>query len=574
LSQPAASQEQGPASPPEPIDPDCHPLLAETADPAQVEQTDGLCPPQAQDPPAPDPKPDPDPGKPEDPGGDGQPGPEGGHGPGEPAQPDQGTGQPEQPRPGPQPRRPAAERQPSRDYGSAPRSRPRRERNGGTRAEQRSTERAKRRRADRRGPGGGARSRQGNADSGTPGADLGGAGFGAQLPGPDPSEPLERGIRVPRFLQPIYHDAAARYGIRWEILAAINEVETAFGQNLNVSWAGATGWMQFMPSTWRAYGTDGNRDGVEDPYDPVDAIYSAARYLKAAGFANDVRAALFAYNHATWYVEDVLRRARSIALEHLSPSRAQRLRPAFVSRLMRTSERHRLRWSLVLAVLRARGRGGAAPATGDELRALARRLVRLGARKHPRLAIRRLARGPYAYAELHPRLVPGEPGFVERVVTLAHYNKAVGLEGLRRGLKAIEDRLARRVLQSHSLEIYPGGRSDVESGVTSARVLALLAYLGSRYDQVGVTSLTSGHGFFTASGNISAHSYGNAVDVASLNGTPILSNQERGGLTEQALWNVLLLPDELGPDELISLLDLPGPSFPLADHADHVHVGY
>src|SRR3954463_5253170 len=71
--------------------------------------------------------------------------------------------------------------------------------------------------------------------------------------------------------------------------------------------------MQFIPSTWKLYGTDGNDDGKADPYNPVDAIFSAARYLKAAGADKDVRRAVFAYNHAGWYVDSVMLRARLIA---------------------------------------------------------------------------------------------------------------------------------------------------------------------------------------------------------------------------------------------------------------------
>ena len=67
-----------------------------------------------------------------------------------------------------------------------------------------------------------------------------------------------------------------------------------------------------MPGTWRMYGTDANGDGVADPYDPEDAIFSAARYLDAAGIEQDVRKAVWAYNHANWYVNDVLRMAASI----------------------------------------------------------------------------------------------------------------------------------------------------------------------------------------------------------------------------------------------------------------------
>jgi murein DD-endopeptidase MepM/ murein hydrolase activator NlpD len=119
-------------------------------------------------------------------------------------------------------------------------------------------------------------------------------------------------FRIPPFLLPIYQAAGMEYGIRWEVLAGINEIETDYGRNLNVSSAGALGWMQFMPATWRQYGVDANRDGVKDPYNPVDAIFAAARYLHAAGGETDLRRAVFAYNHADWYVDSVLMRAQVI----------------------------------------------------------------------------------------------------------------------------------------------------------------------------------------------------------------------------------------------------------------------
>ncbi|HEV2813887.1 MAG TPA: lytic murein transglycosylase, partial [Solirubrobacteraceae bacterium] len=119
-------------------------------------------------------------------------------------------------------------------------------------------------------------------------------------------------FRIPPFLLSIYQAAGVEYGVRWEVLAAINEIETDYGRNLNVSSAGALGWMQFMPSTWKAYGVDANGDGRKDPYNPVDAIFAAARYLKAAGAETDLRRAIFAYNHADWYVESVLMRARLV----------------------------------------------------------------------------------------------------------------------------------------------------------------------------------------------------------------------------------------------------------------------
>ena len=119
-------------------------------------------------------------------------------------------------------------------------------------------------------------------------------------------------FRIPPFLLPIYQAAGIQYGVRWEILAAINEIETDYGRNLNVSSAGALGWMQFLPSTWRVYGVDANGDSVKDPYNPVDAIFAAARYLRAAGADQDIRRAVFAYNHADWYVDSVLLRAQVI----------------------------------------------------------------------------------------------------------------------------------------------------------------------------------------------------------------------------------------------------------------------
>jgi hypothetical protein len=83
-------------------------------------------------------------------------------------------------------------------------------------------------------------------------------------------------FRIPPFLLSIYQAAGVEYGIRWEVLAAINEIETDYGRNLNVSSAGALGWMQFMPATWKAYGVDANGDRKKDPYNPVDAIFAAA----------------------------------------------------------------------------------------------------------------------------------------------------------------------------------------------------------------------------------------------------------------------------------------------------------
>ncbi len=117
----------------------------------------------------------------------------------------------------------------------------------------------------------------------------------------------------PADLLPIYEGAAARYGLGpagWAYLAAINRVETDFGQNLSVSSAGAIGWMQFEPGTWARYGVSVSGTGPPDPYNPNDAIYSAANLLHASGAPANWSQAIYAYNHASWYVNEVESYAR------------------------------------------------------------------------------------------------------------------------------------------------------------------------------------------------------------------------------------------------------------------------
>ena len=152
------------------------------------------------------------------------------------------------------------------------------------------------------------RSHSGGGTSGTP-------GYSLSLPtAPAAGVPnfFINSFQIPPFLLPIYQAAGIQYQVPWQILAAINEIETDYGRNLSVSSAGAVGWMQFMPSTWKQWGIDANGDGVADPYNPVDAIFSAARYLHAAGASTNLSKAIFAYNHADWYVQSVLLRAKLI----------------------------------------------------------------------------------------------------------------------------------------------------------------------------------------------------------------------------------------------------------------------
>ena len=117
----------------------------------------------------------------------------------------------------------------------------------------------------------------------------------------------------------LYQESAARYcpGLSWTVLAAIGEVESGHGANMGPSTAGALGPMQFLPSTWQRWGTAGFGDtGAPNIMNPFDAVPSAARYLCAAGAASGGSAlyqAIFAYNHADWYVSEVLAIAREYA---------------------------------------------------------------------------------------------------------------------------------------------------------------------------------------------------------------------------------------------------------------------
>jgi hypothetical protein len=215
-----------------------------------------------------------------------------------------------------------------------------------------------------------------------------------------------------------------------------------------------------------------------------------------------------------------------------------RLDPDFARLLERVAGN---RWPVVLALLRTQGKTGAAPAKAAEIGKLA------GAAT--------------------------ESAGGERVQALADYHRAVGLAGLTRGLHAVKGELIKRAL-SGKVNIYPGGRFDISSGRIDVRVLVTMLYLAERHGSLTVTSLISGHGVFTKSGHVSLHSYGHAMDIGAVGGVSVLGNQQPGGPTEDALRSVMLLPSELQPSELISLFKLGGPSFAMADHHDHIHVGF
>jgi hypothetical protein len=159
-------------------------------------------------------------------------------------------------------------------------------------------------------------------------AALGGASLGTD--GVSASGTQSEGVsalaqrEIPPLYLRLYEQAAQRYGLDWAILAGIGKVECDHGgdpapsctQEGVVNSAGAGGPMQFIASTWVKYGVDADGDGPPDRWNPADAIYSAANYLRASGAPGDYRQAIYAYNNADWYVAEV----ESWAAKYVGPS--------------------------------------------------------------------------------------------------------------------------------------------------------------------------------------------------------------------------------------------------------------
>jgi hypothetical protein len=507
-------------------------------------------------------------------------------------------------------------------------------------------------------------------------------------------------FEIPPFLLPIYQACGTEYGIPWEVLASINKIESGFGTNLNVSSAGAVGWMQFLPSSWEAFGLDANGDGRKDPYNPVDAICAAAHYLKLAGGNDDLYQAIFAYNHADWYVQEVLLYARAYG----------RLPSDLVGSLTGLTEGAHFpiaadaRYADDVAA-RAALKKGESPDYGNAAEVISssptpRGLNIFSAEGAPVVAvndgvIRKIGSSArlgnfvvledtygnrYTYAELgslvrdrrlvvmptgqekrvpvesqnlRPRLraLPGrsDSGGVPQGQGADALREAVAASGdgsLRVGSKVIagtvlarvaagvegidshinfsirpagkgapridpkpildgwklleataiyraegktpfaklsgagvlllsKEALQKRVLADEDLEIYECGREDIAGGRIDRRILAMLEYLSTSGFKLSITSLQCGHGLLTTSGNVSEHTTGTAVDIATINGIPVTGHQGPGTPADELIHEVLRLQGTMHPHQVISLEDLPGEtSFAMADHYDHVHVGY
>jgi hypothetical protein len=239
------------------------------------------------------------------------------------------------------------------------------------------------------------------------------------------------------------------------------------------------------------------------------------------------------------------------------PSR--RLKPAFARKLKRISARNHVDWALTLAVLRADGHRGASPASAARLRTLAKQLRAGKAKQSPWNSVLALK---------------GRTAFADRTVALMNLYRAVGLKALVKGFEAAKPSLQKRILNDRRISIYPGGRTDIQLGRVNVRILALIAYLAEAHGQVTVSCLISGHRLYARPGVISAHIYGLAADISMLGGTSILGNQQQASVTEKAVRNILLLPAEMQARQVISLIGMGGPSFPLSNHDDHIHVGF
>jgi len=594
------------------------------------------------------------------------------------------------------------------------------------------------------------------------------------LPGPAPIGVPNFFIdkfRIPLFLLPIYQAAGIEYGVRWEILAAINEIETDYGRNLNVSTAGAVGWMQFMPSTWKRYGVDANHDGRKDPYNPVDAIFSAARYLKAARADQDVRQAVFAYNHADWYVDSVLMRASLLggmpadlvgSLTGLTQGHFPVAAKArYADDISETDAHKRNRTHppqnaayTVQGSSSRRGINVFAKPGSPVIAVQDGKIVKMGRsdRLGKFIQLQDVYGNTYTYAHLK-KLSVAYPVPKEKTVSKSQVNKELhlatpkrdpkptapasagkqvtsqapaatsaatpaataaataatpataamskervfanpsrpaaydaggeeqllnagsaipgyttfksyftGVYGLKRsdvvlkklkpgskviagtilgrigrteqkmaphmlfeirpagkdapridpkpildGWKLLEstaiyraagknpfwgpdsknpsigqillmskEALQHRVLTDPAINVYACGRRDIKAGAIDRRVLATLEFLAASGLKPTVSALECGHSYLTASGNVSEHSSGNAVDIAAINGIPILGHQGPGSITDITIRRLLTLQGTMKPHQIISLMTFDGAdnTLSLPDHNDHIHVGF
>lgn len=440
------------------------------------------------------------------------------------------------------------------------------------------------------------------------------AGTGT-IPGDStPAPACDGSAGPPRNLIPLYIAASEKYGLGElgpQTLAAINRIETDFGRlNEVTSSAGAIGWMQFMPATWEAYGVDGDGDGKADPYNPKDAIHSAANYLKAAGAPENWYDAIWAYNHADWYVRDVQERAACYGT--LAPSRqTERKLVTFTCEAsearaleipnyyMRAFEDAASRYELgrrgvwiLASVARlesdyGRGMTAAELARSGPMGLSSEEWKKYGVdgdgdglvrRDEPWDGIATFARMLWSKPTLEAGLFAHNHAawYVEAATT-----EADRIAGTCKTAKAAWKIAYPRpttnatTINWNNLQILnPSAALDIQRGLIDRRVINLLAMLTQNYS-LQLSSLRSDHSMMTASGNVSNHFGGRAMDIAAVNGVPCTDQSASSPCTEVGLL-LASLPDGIRPTELIYGWDLdgPGPAFALGDHQDHIHAGF
>lgn len=438
---------------------------------------------------------------------------------------------------------------------------------------------------------------------------------GTNLPGDStPTAACDGSAGPPRNLIPLYIAASNKYGLGElgpQTLAAINRIETDFGRlNRVTSSAGAVGWMQFMPATWDSYGVDADGDGKADPYNPKDAIHSAANYLKAAGAPENWYDAIWAYNHADWYVKDVQERAACYgALEssettekqlvaytcEASEARALEIPNYYMRGFEDAASRYGLgrRGVWILAsVARLEsdyGRG----MSGKQLREAGP--MGLGAAEWKRYGVDGDGDGvvrrdePWDGIATFARMLWSKPTVEAGLFAHNHaswYVEAAVTDADRISGKCKTAKAAWKIAYpratTNATEINwanlqvlnPSAAQDIQSGLIDRRVINLLAMLTQKYS-LQLSSLRSDHSMMTASGNVSNHFGGRAMDIASVNGVSCTDQSASSPCTEVGLL-LASLPDGIRPTELIYGWDLdgPGPAFALSDHRNHIHAGF
>jgi hypothetical protein len=374
------------------------------------------------------------------------------------------------------------------------------------------------------------------------------------------------------------------------------------------------GWMQFISSTWEIYGVDANGDGVKDPYNPEDAIYAAASYLSAAGMPADTYDAIYSYNHADWYVQEVLANAACYAgigtsaagggfaltpqLQVLSCQPADNWRKAIPDEYMTAFENAAARYELgekgvwaLAAVARlesnfGRGMGkeqmqkfGPLGLDGSEWKTYAVDGDEDGhiRRSDPADSAATLARLIWSRGSIRAGIFTHNQAhwYVQAVLAQAAQVEGGCTQESVDWPVALPDASATAPINwsnltlSNELELR-----DLTTGAIDPRIVGLIGAITQEH-QLTISALRSDHSEYTSSGYVSNHFFGRAMDIAAVDGVSCTDTAVDAPCANLAR-TLAYLPAPAHPTELIYCFDVdgPGPAFALPDHCDHVHVGF